>query len=127
MSKERTLKNSEYSGLNEIFIPRNTIHVLGLIGHLDGIIKYFSLNGINKKINLIGDEKTIVNDYFFSLYKKYINFIDINKIDNELLNKEKLLFKNVHWVLPDKNNKLQLCHKTFADSFSKWKEKNLNH
>lgn len=120
--REELLKNSEYSGLNEIFIPRNTIHVLGLIGHLDGIIKYFKLNSINKKINVIGDAKTIVNDYFFSLYKKYINFIDINIIDDELLNKEKFFFKNVHWVLPDKNNKLQLCHKTLAYSVSKWKE-----
>lgn len=121
--RERLLKNSIYKESNDIFIARNTIHVLGLIGHLDGLIKFIRLNNLNIKINIIGDKKTIINDYYFSLYEKYLNFIDADKVDSSILLKERLLYKNVHWVLPNNANELQICHKTLANSVSDWNEK----
>lgn len=130
ISKSESLKiklknKSKFKNLDEVFLPRNTIHVLGLIGHLDGILKYFILNNIKTKLNLIGDNKTNVNSYFFSLYEKYINFINIETVNETVLEKEKYLLKEVHWVLPNKQNKLQICHKTIANSVSEWRKKNL--
>ena len=108
------------------YLPRNTIDVLGLIGHLDAIIKYTKIKKIKHKLNLIGDSNKIINNYFFNLYKKYINFIEIKKLHNEELLLEKINFKNWHWVMPSlKNGKLQLCHKTFSEVLSKWHNKNL--
>lgn len=62
---------------NNYYLPRNTIHVLGLIGHLDAIIKFIILKKLNYKLNIIGLGHTVVNSFFFNLYKKYINFIEI--------------------------------------------------
>ena len=68
------------------------------------------------------------NNFFFNLYKKYINFIEIKEISTphqkNILLEEKLYFKNFHWVMPslDKNQP-QICHKTFAETLLKWKIK----
>ena len=105
-------------------MPRNTIHVLGLIGHLDAIIKFIKLKKFNYKLNIIGESHTIVNYFFFNLYKKYVNFIEIKECTQDLLLKEKLYFKNFHWIMPSFNKKLpQTCHKTFAESLLKWEIK----
>lgn len=128
LQKEDSLRtelknNSIYKNLDEIFIPRNTIHVLGLIGHLDGLIKFHKLNNLITKISLIGDRNTIINKYFFSLYEGFVNFIKIDEATSEILLKERYLSKNIHWVLENDRGILQLCHKTFANSVSRWKEK----
>lgn len=102
------------------FFPRNTIHVLGLIGHLDAIIKYLILKNKKNKIIIIGDKKTIINKFFFSLFKNYIKLIDINKVDKKDLLDEELYFKNYHWVMPDLKGNYQICHKVFAQTLSKW-------
>jgi putative glycosyltransferase (TIGR04372 family) len=109
------------------YLPRNTIDVLGLIGHLDAIIKYTKIKNIKYTLNLIGDSNRIINNYFFNLYKKYINFIEIKKFTPEELLLEKINFKNWHWVMPSlkKHGKLQLCHQTFSEVLLKWHKKNL--
>jgi putative glycosyltransferase (TIGR04372 family) len=111
---------------NNYYLPRNTIHVLGLIGHLDAIIKFIKLKKLNYKLNIIGQGHTVVNSFFFNLYKKYINFIEIkdNPPPQNILLEEKLYFKNFHWVMPSFYNNLpQICHKTFAETLLKWKIK----
>jgi len=111
---------------NNYYLPRNTIHVLGLIGHLDAIIKFIKLKKLNYKLNIIGQGHTVVNSFFFNLYKKYINFIEIKDTPPQnILLEEKLYFKNFHWVMPSLDKNLpQICHKTFAETFLKWKKNN---
>jgi putative glycosyltransferase (TIGR04372 family) len=120
--KKKIVKNVKN---NNYYLPRNTIHVLGLIGHLDAIIKFIKLKKINYKLNIIGQSHTVANYFFFNLYKKYINFIEIKKCTQDLLLEEKLYFANFHWVMPSffKKNLLQTCHKTFAETLLKWKIK----
>ncbi len=50
---------------------------IGLIDHLDAIIKFIILKKLNYKLNIIGLGHTVVNSFFFNLCKKYINFIEI--------------------------------------------------
>jgi putative glycosyltransferase (TIGR04372 family) len=103
-----------------IYLPRNTIHVLGLIGHLDGVIKFYILKKKNIKFKIIGDKKTIINKYFFNLFKDYIEFVDINNLDNTILDEELYKSKNLHWVMPDNSNYYQIAHKTFSNSLKRW-------
>lgn len=112
---------------NNYYLPQNTTDVLGLIGHLDAFIKYTKIKKAKYTLNLIGDSNRIINNYFFNLFAKYINFIEYKKLTPEELLLEKINFKNWHWVMPSlkKNSKLQLSNQTISEVLLKWHKKNL--
>ena len=43
---------------------------------MDAIIKYLKLNNNFTKIKIIGDRSTIINEYYFDLYREYVEIID---------------------------------------------------
>lgn len=122
--RENLIVNENKNSFSKIYLPRNTIHVLGLIGHMDAIIKYLKLNNNFTKIKIIGDRSTIINEYYFDLYREYVEIIDSKNLTEEEKKDEIMYYKNYHWSIKDFQGKYNICHKVFSESIEKWKKKN---
>ena len=121
--RENLIISENKNSVSKIYLPRNTIHVLGLSGHMDAIIKYLKLNNNFTKIKIIGDRSTIINEYYFDLYREYVEIIDSKNLTEEEEKNEIMYYKNYHWSIKDFKGEYNICHKVFSESIEKWKKK----
>lgn len=115
----------QFAGQN--YLPLNTVSSIGLIGHLDGLLKRDRIQ--NKKTQFILYKykgQISANDAFLDLYRDYIDVVEVSEMP---LVKEGLgdgFPPSMHWVLPNKENVIQSVHEVLSDTYSQWSDEGRN-
>jgi putative glycosyltransferase (TIGR04372 family) len=105
---------------NCVFLPRNCIHSIGLMGHIEAFVKHKLLTDDRRPYYLLAPEHEVVNPAFLGYWTKYITVIsDPVEIAN-FTPLEIVYGVNWNWVFP-KDGGIVFVHVGMADIHRQWK------
>lgn len=104
---------------SRVYLPRNCTEVIGLMGHMDGFIKYKVLSGDQRPYYLLAGPQQIVNSAYLEYWKEHIKIITDPDEILEHTPYERVYAVNWNWAMP-KNGELALVHEGLAVAQRGW-------
>jgi len=105
---------------DQVLLPVNCAHVLGLMGHLDAFFKYRQLTGDTRPYDLPARPDEVVNDAFFSYWKPFM----AADTSESLPLRHAAWGGDWNWFMPI-NGKMMHVHTAIAHIQRQWVERNL--
>ncbi len=102
-----------------LYLPRNCVESIGLMGHIDAFIKYKILTNDQRPYYLLAPPQNIVNDAFLDYWKEYITVVSKQAEIAGLAPLEPVYSVNWNWVLP-KDGKIVFVHEGMAAIQRAW-------
>jgi putative glycosyltransferase (TIGR04372 family) len=108
-----------------VFLPRNFIHVIGLMGHIEWIVKYKILFGDARQYILLAPESEIINRVFLEYWKNHIRIVTDPDEIARLAIMEPAYSANWSWVMPaEEKGRTELVHAVFSHVEQRWHQEN---
>lgn len=121
------LRNAEKEKLNPdsnycIFLPSNTPEVIGLIGHLDSIVKRKILSNDPKKLMLVVfEDSKVINHVFLEYWSSYVQIITEKEYGKDRLKQYMNTYEvDWHWYMPDAKGRYSHSHNSMAQIQGQW-------
>jgi putative glycosyltransferase (TIGR04372 family) len=110
-----------------VLLPRNTASVIGLMGHIDGFVKYKILSGDQRPYYLLASENEIVNHAFLDYWRDHITVVTAGEEFDRLAALDAAYGVNWNWVMPEGDDGVVHVHQALARAQRQWsKEKRGN-
>lgn len=104
-----------------VILPRNTAHVIGLMGHLDSFVKRKILTQDSRRLELIAPIGEVVNVPFLDYWKQYVTVEHTAPTESDLRPEEAAYTRNWHWALPWRDSLVHV-HRGMARTQRAWQE-----
>jgi putative glycosyltransferase (TIGR04372 family) len=102
-----------------LFLPRNCVEVIGLMGHIEAFVKHKILTADPRTYYLLAPAHDVVNNVFLDYWKDYITIVSQPEEIARLARQEPVYGVNWNWVMPQ-DGEITFVHAAMAAAQRDW-------